>query len=224
MTWPDWAGEVVAIIASGPSAKKADLNKLRDRSRIITIKQTFELCPWADAVYGCDPAWWKHRKGLPEFQGLKIAWRGAGLSADYPDIRPVDLERSKADKYATDLQFAKLGTVGGGGNSGFQALNLALQFGSRQIILIGFDMSDAGGKHWYGRNNWPQANNPDGSCFRRWMAALDAAVPKLKAIGADVVNCSPTSALKTFPILTIEQALARFDATKADAMDRVRSA
>ena len=43
--------------------------------------------------------------------------------------------------------------IGGGGNSGFQALNLALQWGARKIILVGFDLTDENGLHWYGRNS-----------------------------------------------------------------------
>jgi hypothetical protein len=63
------------------------------------------------------------------------------------------------EKYSDDLQWTA-GVVGGGGNSGFQAVNLAAQFGASRIILIGFDMTDRGGKHWYGRNHWPMSNNP----------------------------------------------------------------
>lgn len=196
---------------------------MRGRAKVIAIKQTVELCPWADAVYGCDPAWWKHRKGLTDFNGLKIAWSGAGLS-DYPDIRNVEIVESGRRKYSEALHFDIVGKIGGGGNSGFQALNLALQFGARQIFLIGFDMSDAGGKHWYGRNNWPNAANPDHSNFKRWIETFDQALPALMAVGAQVVNCSPNSALKAFPVETIENALAKFEADKAIDLDRLRSA
>lgn len=143
---------------------------------------------------------------------------------DFTDILQVDIAAGRNEKYTSALQFGKTGTIGGGGNSGFQALNLALQFGSRKILLVGFDMDDAAGKHWYGRNGWPMANNPDRSNFRRWVIAFEKAMADLIALDADVVNCSHISALKTFPVLSIEDALARFDATAAISLDRVRTA
>jgi uncharacterized Rossmann fold enzyme len=42
---------------------------------------------------------------------------------------------------------------------------LAAQLGAKTILLIGFDMTDSAGVHWYGRNNWEQANNPTQDCF-----------------------------------------------------------
>jgi len=37
-------------------------------------------------------------------------------------------------------------------------------------------MQDRSGVHWYGRNTWHGANNPNAQGFRRWIAAFDAAV------------------------------------------------
>jgi hypothetical protein len=99
------------------------------------------------------------------------------------------------------------GKTGSGGNSGFQALNLAVQWGARRILLIGFDMTDASGVHWYGRNTWLMANNPDHHNFKRWIAAFEAAAPVLAKMGVEVINCSRYSALKCFPKLSIEDAL-----------------
>lgn len=98
--------------------------------------------------------------------------------------------------------------MGGGGNSGFQALNLVIQWGARRIILIGFDMTDSSGVHWYGRNRWPQSSNPNTAAFRGWIATFERSVAVLREIGADVVNCSPHSALTCFPKMSIEEALA----------------
>jgi hypothetical protein len=203
--WPDWSGETVAIIASGPSAKKAKLELLRGRAKVIAIKQNIDLCPWADAVYGCDAAWWRFRRGLPEFNGLKITWAGNGL--EYPDVRKITIAKIKrgADVYSDQFQ-VNGDSIGGGGNSGFQALNLAtVQFKARRIVLIGFDMHDRGGKHWYGRNHWPMANNPAESNFKRWIAAFNQAAPILAGLGIQVMNATPNSALRCFPFVDLEQ-------------------
>jgi hypothetical protein len=159
-------------------------------------------------VYGCDPAWWKSVQGLPNFHGLKIAWSGAAL--EYPDVRKVEIAKEGKRVYSWSLHPAPGSPIGGGGSSAFQALNLALQWGARKIILVGCDNTDAHGLHWYGRNNWQHANNPDAGCFRRWNEAFDAAPRVLREIGAEVINCSPLTALKTFPVMSIEDALKRF--------------
>lgn len=98
--------------------------------------------------------------------------------------------------------------IGGGGNSGFQALNLVVSmFGAKRIVLIGFDMNDQGGLHFYGRNRWSLANNPDHTNFRRWIDNMSAAAIELARRGLQVVNVSPNSSLTCFPKRSIEDAL-----------------
>lgn len=139
---------------------------------------------------------------MPEFHGLKLCYRKNHL-AGFPDIRRIDIPNTGLDK----LLFDEVGTTGSGGNSGFQALNLALQWGARKVLLVGFDMTDASGVHWYGRNNWQDANNPNDSNFKRWVAAFEGSVLILKQRGIEVINCSPFSALQCFPKMSIEDAL-----------------
>lgn len=152
-------------------------------------------------VYGCDAAWWRHRKGLPEFKKLKACYSGNGLEG-YPEIRRVEIDK-RQDRILLD----KTGKTGSGGNSGFQALNLTVQFGAKRILLIGYDMHIGGGLHWYGPNKWQDANNPNDSIFARWIAAFDCSVSILKQLGIEVINCSPFSALQCFPKMSIEDAL-----------------
>lgn len=200
----DWTNREVAIIASGPSAKKSGHAALRGKIPIIAIKENVEIAPWADVVYGCDAAWWKNRQGLPEFKGLKVTWKGDTIHPPppYSDIRRVEI-----DACSNELSF-QAGKLGSGGNSGFQALNLAVQFGAKRILLIGFDAHDRSGVHWYGRNNWPQANNPDENNFRRWRIAFELATPKLRDAGVEVFNASDSSALKCFERHKVESAMA----------------
>lgn len=152
-------------------------------------------------VYGCDSAWWDFRNGLPEFPGLKVCFSGNGLQG-YPDIRRIDINR-REERILTERK----GQTGSGGNSGFQALNLAVQFGAARVLLIGLDMTLSGGVHWYGPNTWKNANNPNDSNFGRWIEAFENAAPALKALGVDVINCSPVSAIKSFPRKSLEDAL-----------------
>lgn len=198
--WQDWRGECAAIVASGPSMKQVDVGQLRDRIHVIAIKENVNVCPWADVVYGCDAAWWIWRKGLPEFRGVKIA-HGVQATTRFPDLAKVKIEH--VDRLLTDDP----AVIGSGGNSGFQALNLAVQFGATSIILVGFDMHAKGGQHWYGRNIGPGMNNPQESNFQRWLKAFNTIAPECRQRKIDVINASPHSAINCFPHKRLEQVL-----------------
>lgn len=201
--WQDWRGECVAIVASGPSAKNAGCDMLRDRIHVIAINESFRLVPWCEIVYGCDHAWWQLHKGLPEFKGLK-------LSHDQIACREYKLQRVQIEVVGSnDLLVERPSYVGAGGASGFQALNLAVQFGATGIMMIGMDCNLDKGAHWHGRHPSP-LNNPCQSNVNRWIKAFDGAAARIKALGVDVVNCSPTSNLTSYPKMTIPQALERW--------------
>ena len=208
MNWPNWTDETAIIVASGPSLTKQDVELCRGRGRMLAIKKCVELAPWADVVYGCDGPWWRSVRGLPDFKGLKLSFEQSVCNAEY-GIQKVEIPDKKLNRFL----FEKFGVIGSGGNSGFQALNLAAQFGAARIILLGYEMNPAGGSgaHWYGRNNWMQANNPDFSCYDRWTKALNQAAPELKARGIDVINCSRNTALTCFRRMPLLDALEKVE-------------
>jgi len=202
--WQDWRDQVVVIVASGASAKGVDLKSAQDRVRFIVIKQNVDLCPWAEVVYGCDGAWWQHRRGLPDYRGVRLTWdqRVASL---FPNLYHITIHRH-ADRLLTE----EPGVIGDGGNSGFQAFNLAVQFGATRIALVGFEMDDRSGSHWYGRNFWPGANNPDHHNFKRWRRAFDDTPTDLATLNVEVVNTSRHSVLGCFAKHDLAETLERW--------------
>lgn len=203
--WPDWRGECVAIVAGGPSVKGMDLSILRDRVHVIAIKTSVDLIPWAEVCYGCDAAWWLDRKGLPKFRGVKIA-HGTQATSKYGDIRRVEV-KMQTDGLLTEQPMV----LGNGGNSGHQALNLAVQFGATDIILIGYDAgADPNHLHWYGRNKWPNASNPAGTNFARWIKGFELARKDLDRMGVTVINASPDTRLKCFCKVPLAEVMAEW--------------
>lgn len=200
--WPDWTGETAIIIASGPSLKKQDVELCRSRGKVIAIKKCIELAPWSDVVYGCDGPWWRSVQGLMKFPGLKLAYEPTVCGPEW-GIQKVQIPDPKCNSFLFD----KVGTVGAGRNSGFQAVNLAAQFGATRIILLGYDMQGEVGAHWYGRNNWMQANNPDAYSYLNWKRAFEAAAPALRDRGVEVINASRETALTCFRRMPIGEAL-----------------
>lgn len=199
--WPDWRGECAAIVASGPSIKDTDLNPLRDRIHTIVIKSTVERMTWAEVCYGCDAAWWLSRNGVPHkhFSGIKI-FHGVQAANRFSDMHKVEIELT-TDEMLVEHPLK----ISNGGNSGHQALNLCVQFGAKDIILLGFDCDHNDNRlHWYGRNNWLNANNPMKYNYDRWKTGFEAAKKGLDKLGIDVVNCSPVSTIKTFRKASLE--------------------
>jgi hypothetical protein len=205
--WPDWKGRDVAIIASGPSVKKADVELLKGRLTVFAIKKNVELAPFAEAVYGCDYAWWASVNGLPDFSGAKFAY--ADRACDRYGLRKIKIPEPLSDSILTE----EVGVVGAGGNSGFQALNLAVQFGARRVLLLGFDCQDRSGVHWYGRNMAQGMGNPSEGNFRRWRAAFLTAAPTLTGLGVEVINASPISDVKAFPRWSVADTLKQWGLT-----------
>ena len=139
------------------------------------------------------------------FPGIKLAFE---TTKRIPDgVKTIKIPQ-KNNIWVNEFLFDKPGVVGAGGNSGFQMINLAAQFGVSGIALVGFDMQPHGGIHWHGLHP-SQLRNPDACRFEMWRKNLDEQAHKLTARGIDVVNCSAVSALTAFPKMTIEQALER---------------
>lgn len=158
------------------------------------------LCPWADVVYGCDGPWWQNKRGLPDFKGTKLA-HDTGVCADYRDVHKIEVRDHDL------MLFDEPGVIGSGGNSGFQAINIAAQFGASRILLIGFDMHAASGVHWYGLNVGRNRGNPLDHNYVSWREALNEQSRVLRGMGVEVINASLESALVCFEKKSIEETL-----------------
>lgn len=199
-----WPGETVIVAATGPSLtpEVAALCRLPWLPTIV-VNDAVRLLPWADVLYACDGPWWAAHKGVPEFAGEKWSTHDDGTN-DKSAISPryaLRLVQGKGgDTFSRDPAVLHYGS-----NSGFQAIGLAILFGARRIVLVGFDMQAvAGRRHFFGDHRPPLRNSLD---YR-------AMVPKFhnaaKHLGPDVeiVNANPASAITCWPRMTIDQALA----------------
>lgn len=156
-------------------------------------------------LYACDGHWWKRHFGVPAFNGIKICQDG-NEGVRWRGLCKVDVPEGKSTKILID----KPGVLGGGGpNSGFQAINLAIQFGAKRILLVGFDMHAAAGLHWHGPHGGG-LNNPSDGTFVKWRGILDGAAGFIRSMDIDVVNASPGSALNAYPKMTVAQAMKRW--------------
>jgi hypothetical protein len=198
--FPRWLGRCVVIAASGPSAAEADFDLIRrSGAAVVAINATYRLAPFADLLYAADGLFWLKDEGARAFPGLKV-------TQSLKDARRYGLQTVKLEAQSRTMQFERFGEIGAGGNSGFQAVNLVAQTGAARIVLVGFDYSLARGVHWHGRHP-PGMNNPSEKNVARWAADMDRAAPLLASLGVDVVNASPHSSLRAFPVRPLSECL-----------------
>lgn len=213
--WKDWRGECAAIVAAGPSARIAGVEKLKNRIHCVVINESHRLCPWADILYSCDSEWWRLRYSeLKKFGGIKLAHEiPRHMPTPVSDIYEIKIAEVKppfgVERFQHEFLFDEPGVIGSGMNSGFQTINITAQFGVTGLALIGFDMKLDDGIHWHG-NHPPPLRNPDVERFSEWRKILDEKSHKLIEHDIDVVNCSNGSALTSFKKLTIDQMLERW--------------
>lgn len=202
---PDWTGMTAAILASGPSMSVPAANAVRDwraaaaRRRVITINTTFQLAPWADVLYACDAKWWDLH--IEEVRALGCGgdlWSIEAGAKDRHGVRVIESQRGPGLARSP-------GVINQGSHSGYQAIGFAWQCGAARILLLGFDMHEAGGRaHWHADH--PQKirrSNP----YALWIRNYGPLASDLKAEGCEVINCTPNSALGAFPRVPLATAL-----------------
>lgn len=195
---PVWPGSTVVCIGTGPSLTKADVEYCRGRAKVIAVKHAIEWAPWADALYSCgsDAGKWWQRNGdaLTWFTGLRYT---------------LDPTAAKWAQVLKNTGYLGLETdpsgLRTGKNSGYQAINLAVHFGALRIVLLGYDMApDAKGKeHFFGKH-WHNLEFQ----LKGFVELYDSLVQPLKALGIQILNASRSTALKAFPCVSLEEALA----------------
>ena len=171
--------------------------------RVIAVQDGYKLMPWADAVYGCDDRWWKIHGDCGGFAGERWSTHDANGNdkLEIADTYGVRLVAGKSeDRFSFDPSVISYGS-----NSGFQAVNLALLKGCREVLLVGFDMRLDGGKaHFFGDHPAPLHNRSDYNSFVKRFATAAKQLPA----DVKIVNATPGSALDCFPMQTLEAALA----------------
>lgn len=199
MSWmvlPEWCGETVFILGCGPSLEKTPVEKLRGKGRIIAINDSFIRAPWADVLYFADKPFWTQYQAQ-----IRTMFYGKYLVTLDNQIEGVKTLKNTGEQ-GLETDPCGLRT---GGNSGYQAINLAYHFGVSRIILLGLDMSCAGHKiHWRERGGRPQTvHGYTQTIDHHMLPNFPTLVQPLQEAGVAVVNATPNSRLKVWPYLSL---------------------
>lgn len=152
-------------------------------------------------LYACDVGWWRVYFGQVATAFAGELWTIDAAARDEFDLRwlqGIDMGGLSRDP----------SMIHTGKNSGTQALGLAHCFGASRVVLLGFDMQRTDGKsHWHGDHPKPLGNGSRESHLI-WRQYMEIAAEDCKRIGLEVINASRATALKCFPRMSIEDALA----------------
>lgn len=194
-----WPGETFVLLGCGPSLTQADVDYCRGRARIIAVNTAFRMAPFADVIYGADAIFWTAHKGVPGFTGLRYA-----VEKDAARWGVTVLGLTGAEGLELNPNALKTGQ-----NSGYQALNLSVHLGAARVILLGYNMQQVKGREYFAGDDhtFKDRSSPYGDFLKRFYTI----VKPLQSLGIEVINCTPDSALKCFPMMPLRQALAVHD-------------
>jgi hypothetical protein len=186
---PDWAGQTVVCIASGPSLTPEDCDRVRGLRTIVT-NTSFRLAPWADVLFGFDAKWW--REHIAE---VRSVFKGRMLSQAQVASNVAGVESLYGSKWFR-----------GFGNSGACAISVALCAGASRVVLIGYDcgFTPDGKRHWH-----PDHPNGMSNCksIARWPYQFGQVAKEAEKRKVPVLNASRQTALKCFARVGLAEAL-----------------
>ena len=189
------------VAATGESLTPEIADQCRGHD-VIAVNDAYRLFPFAKALYAADADWWTLHKGCPDFRGEKWSTIGDDVVNKVAAQYKLKLIRS-IKGYGLGFSFAPR-LIHRCGNSGFQAVNLALgHYQAKTVVMVGFDMK---GNHFFGDHppmpcRWPKKNN-----FPGWITHFNRAAELLPP-HIRIINATEGSALKCFPMMPLKEAL-----------------
>lgn len=221
----DWGGTRTAIvIGTGPSLKHAGdvlLKQVTDARSdgvfVFGVNNVFLSRFPLDGFFANNPEWWDYygnsralrtriEEGMQAWtwservaETYGVSWIPGRWSGHLPGAR------RRVCGLSSDPSFIHYGH-----GSGYEVLNVAYHCGIRRMLLVGYDLRypPRDRRHYFGEypvalRHYPKTG-PDGEMT----GLLDIyETIDTRALGLEIVNCTPGSALKRFPFMDIQEAL-----------------
>ena len=135
----------------------------------------------------------EQKQALQNFKGKKF-------TIDHSDVIKDEHIHILGNAGTTGLS-DKPGSICTGQNSGYQAIDIAVQAKAKKILLLGMDMKHINNKS-HAHNGHEVTTN--GSELKEFAKNFNSMQIPLKERGIEVVNCSPDSAIECFRFSTVE--------------------
>lgn len=197
-----WEGRTGVVLASGPSATQAMIDRCLGYPA-IAVNDQYRFAPWADALYFADRKWWAWHRERPEFKafaGVKIS-----ILTNAMETIPGVHHLKNANHLGGQRGFSRdPGVLATGSNSAYQAAGILIHAGCRRVVLVGVDGKPApdGRAHNFGEH-------PDGSAppYQAMKEAFKIGAAAAAEMGVELVNASPGTWIDTVPLMTLDEAL-----------------
>lgn len=206
-----WDGATAVILGGGPSLEYTDLTPLQHprnpKIRVIGCNDAFLLGDWVDVCYFGDWPWYElFEKDLDQYEGLKVTLHERCAQFDSEGVLVV---RREVRGCFLD------GRVGWNMNTGTSAINLAILFGARKVVLVGFDFKNANN----GEPNWHPVRRgaaPSAEKFKVWLDHAETVHQNIEFFKRrgdlpqefEVVNATIDTALPYFRLGTLAKEIA----------------
>jgi len=183
-------GRTVAVLGCGKTMSAAVVESLRVAGvAMIAVNRSYELAPDAWALYAADAMWWQQTPEARHFAGHRVSCEMV------PGVRR--LHNAGSEGWSEDRD-----CVHTYGNSGAQAIQVAVKAGAARVLLCGMDMR---GGHWHPEHVEPLRQTPR-STYERWVIQMGALARYMRG-RAEIINCTPGSAIAAFPFASLRDAL-----------------
>lgn len=194
-----YEGETAAIIGTGPSLTDSQLEQV-SHLRKFGVNNAFRL--GLDVHLACNWQWWdRYWPEISDYDCYK--WTPRLASAENYGLNYI--EERWEDGLSTDPSY-----ICAHHGSGPQIVNLALHYGIKKMILIGWDMrypgkvnnrQYTGKRHYFGEyekelQHWPRTG-PNGE-LAGLIKEMETIYPE--DYGIEIINCTPGSAMTCFPM------------------------
>lgn len=204
---PIWSGKTAHIVASGPSATADVIDSLRGLN-VIVVNSTVLSAPWAPVWFFMDRAVVLQRHGEPcvsrdgidmvefatNFRG-RVVTTAKRVKSAVQSVKLVSAPRM--------AEFPSPGspTIRYGRSSGQTAISLAIAMGAKRVFLHGFDMREVDGREHHHQEY--DGTQRDLTVYERhFLPAFSGWNEQAKRAGVSIVNATPGSALREFPMAT----------------------
>jgi len=199
---PYWDKQPVAIVAGGHSLIGFDFERLRGAT-ILAVKGSIFDIPWADAGFGLDIERYAEWRDKLADVPARVYWavpEDQLAKTGPPPSRNVTFVKRLVGQAVSEDPSA----IYGGGTSGFGALQICLHKQAKHIILFGYDYD--GSFQDNQQHDKKRAQNHEN--WKVWASHFEVYVPHLNKRGVHIANACPTSAIRCFQKVTLDDGVA----------------
>jgi hypothetical protein len=178
--------------AYGDPVLDGDGRAIKDTEGRLTYKPR----DWVDACWFHDGRWFSwHYQSLRDFSGIIAhcaAHKVTQIGTHYFHRgNPTGIDKRPA-------------YVAPNGNAGFSSINFAYHLGVRRVVLLGYDMRVVeGDSNWHKDHPIKYGTLP----YPRYLKRAKYVAADALALGLDIINCTPGSAITCWPIMSLEEYL-----------------